>query len=466
MIVRRFLAMAILGLQLLSAADKAPKPPKPAKIPKQRELKPGFTMFPVAQDIEMGKAAIKEIEPTVTILDDPAMTAYIKRLGDTITSQIKNPPFPFTYKMVNDPQINAFCVPGGFVYVNTGILINAENEGQVIGVMGHEIGHAILRHSANQMSKGMLLQGLATAGAMAGEMKGGMAGMAAQIGSGLGAQLMSMKFSRNHEKDSDAFGARLMSTAGYNPLEMARFFEKMEQMSGGKQAGGVAGWMASHPNPGSRVQLIEQEILAMPRANYTADTGQFARFKAAAAKVVPAKPKQVQQGQGGAPAPDSTTVKGFSYFRGQSFEISYPKAWQAQGNPEADSVTMAPAEGVKQAGQGVAIGLGVIVARYKAQSGKGDLARDTQALAAETLKGNNGMKQTAAPVSRTVDGQPALLTSFTSPSPLENGNEIDLLVTIQRPDGLLYMVLISPESQWRNTESIFDQIIGSVRLAK
>ena len=463
MMVRRFLLLVVLGLQVLNAADKAPKPPKPVK---QRELKPGFTMFPVAQDIEMGKAAIKEIEPTITILDDPAMTAYIKRLGDSITSQIQNPPFPFVYKMVNDPQINAFCVPGGFVYVNTGILINAENEGQVVGVMGHEIGHAILRHSANQMSKGMLLQGLATAGAMVGEMKGGMAGMAAQIGSGLGAQLMSMKFSRNHEKDSDAFGARLMSKAGYNPLEMARFFEKMEQMSGGKQAGGVAGWMASHPNPGSRIQLIEQEILAMPRANYNATTGDFARFKAAASKVVPAKPKVVTQGKGGAPAPDSTTVRGFSYFRGQSFEISYPKSWLAQGNPEADSVTIAPAEGVKQAGEGVAIGLGVIVSRYKAQSGRGDLARDTQALAAETIKSNNGMKQTQAPVSRTVDGQPALLTTFSSPSPLENGNEVDLLVTIQRPDGLLYLVLISPESQWRNIESIFDQIIGSIRLAK
>ena len=463
MMQRRILIALIFSLQVLSAADKAPKAPKPVK---QRELKPGFTMFPVAQDIEMGKAAIKEIEPTITILNDPAMTAYIKRLGDSITSQIQNPPFPFVYKMVNDPQINAFCVPGGFVYVNTGILINAENEGQVVGVMGHEIGHAILRHSANQMSKGMLLQGLATAGAMVGEMKGGVAGMAAQIGSGLGAQLMAMKFSRNHEKDSDAFGARLMSKAGYNPLEMARFFEKMEQMSGGKQAGGVAGWMASHPNPGSRVQLIEQEILAMPRSSYNASTGDFARFKSAAAKVVPAKPKVVTQGQGGAPAPDSTTVRGFSYFRGQSFEISYPKSWLAQGNPEADSVTLAPKEGVKQAGEGVAIGLGVIVSRYKAQSGRGDLARDTQALAEETLKGNNGMKQTQAPVSRTVDGQPALLTTFSSPSPLENGNEVDLLVTIQRPDGLLYLVLISPESQWRNIESIFDQIIGSIRLAR
>ena len=460
MMQRSFLFVLILSLPALSAADKAPKPVK------QRELKPGFTMFPVAQDIEMGKAAIKEIEPTVTILNDPAMTAYIKRLGDSITSQIQNPPFPFTYKMVNDPQINAFCVPGGFVYVNTGILINAENEAQVVGVMGHEIGHAILRHSANQMSKGMLLQGLATAGAMVGEMKGGIVGMATQMGAGLGAQLGAMKFSRNHEKDADAFGSRIMSKAGYNPLEMARFFEKMEQMSGGKQAGGVAGWMSSHPNPGSRVQLIEQEILAMPRANYSSDTGEFARFKAAASKVVPAKPKAVRQGQGGAPAPDSTTVKGFSYFRAQSFEISYPKNWQAQGNPEADTVTLAPAEGVKQQGQSAAVGFGVIASRYKAPSGKGDLARDTQALALETLKGNNGMQQTQAPASRTVDGQPALLTMFTSPSPLEQGNEMDLLVTVQRPDGLLYFVLICPESQWKNAESTFDQIIGSIRLAK
>lgn len=464
--VRRLFVLLILSVHVLSA-QKAPKATKAPKPPKQRELKPGFTMFGVEQDIEMGKAAIKEIEPTITILDDPAMTAYVKRLGDALTSKIKNPPFPFTYKVVNDPAMNAFCVPGGFVYMNTGILLNADNEAQVVGVMGHEIGHAILRHSANQMSKGMLLQGLATAGAMFGEMKGGIAGMAAQMGGGLGAQLAMMKFSRNHEKDSDAFGARLMSEAGYNPIEMARFFEKLQQMSGGKQAGGVAGWMASHPDPGSRSQLIEQEILAMPRTTYNGDTGEFARFKAAAAKVVPAKPKQVTQGgQGGAPAPESSTVRGFSSFRGATFEISYPRNWQAQGNPEGDSLTAAPPEGVKQEGQNIAIGLGIIVARYKSPNGRGDLTRDTQALVAETIKTNNGMKQVQAPANRTVDGQPALLTMLTSPSPIERGNEMDLLVTIQRPDGLLYLVIICPESQWKNAEATFDQIIGSIRLAK
>jgi len=463
--VRRFLTCLILSLTISTAVgQKAPKAPKP---PKQRQLKPGFTMFGVAQDVEMGKAAIKEIEPTITILDDPAMTAYIKRLGDSLLKHYPDPPFPFTYKMVNDPQLNAFCVPGGFVYVNTGILMHAENEAQVVGVMGHEIGHAILRHSANQMSKGMLLQGLATAGAMYGEMKGGVAGMAAQLGGGLGAQMMMMKFSRNHEKDSDAFGSRLMSKAGYNPIEMARFFEKLQQMAGGKQAGGVAGWMASHPDPGSRSQLIEQEILAMPKAAYNGDTGDFARFKAAAAKVVPAKPKTpAVQGQGGAPAPESATVKGFSSFRGQTFEISYPKNWQAYGSPEGDNVTIAPAEGIKQSGDQSAVGLGIIVSRFKAQSGRGNLANDTQALIQETMKSNPGMKQTQAPTNRTVDGQPALLTALTSQSPLERGNELDLLVTIQRPDGLLYVVLITPESQWKNTEAIFDQVIGSLRLAK
>ena len=455
MMIRRSLITLILPLQALHADDKTPK---------QRELKPGFTMFGVSQDVEMGKQAIKEIEPSVTILNDPAMTAYIKRLGDSITSKIKNPPFPFTYKVVNDPQINAFCVPGGFVYVYTGILINAENEGQVVGVMGHEIGHAILRHSANQMSKGMLLQGLSTAGAMVGQMKGGIGGMVAQAGSGVGAQLAMMKFSRNHEKDADAFGARIMSQAGYNPLELARFFEKMQQMAGSKQGGGVAGWMSSHPDPGSRSQLIEQEILAMPRANYSGDTGEFARFKAAASRVPPA-PKKVAGGQGVA-MPDSTTVRGFSTFKGQSFEVSYPKGWTAQGNPEADSVTLAPAEGLKQSGQQVAVGYGIIASRYKAASGRGDLRRDTEALAAETMKGNSGMRQTQAPISRTIDGQPALLMGFSSPSALESGNEIDMLVTIQRPDGLFYFVMIAPESNWRNAESVFDQVIGSIRFAR
>lgn len=456
---RRFVPALILASQLFLVG-----PLEAQKKPKQRELKPGFTMFGADQDVAMGKEALPEIEKSITLTDNPDLNRYINQIGSKLVSQIKNPPFQFQFKVVNDPDINAFAVPGGFIYINSGIVKNSDNEGQVAAVMGHEIGHVMLRHSANQMSKAMLMQGLLAGAGIVGEMKGGWAQIASQLGAPLGAQLLMMKYSRNHEKDADAYGVRLMSGAGYNPIEAARFFEKLEAMTKGKNAGGVAGWMSSHPPPDNRAKLIEGEILALPaKPAYGEGTGEFARLRQIAANL-PAAPKKVapqQQAQG--PAPQSQTVQGFSAYRSQTFEVSYPPQWQVAANPEGEGALIAPREGVTQQG---GIGLGLLIAVQAYRNRNPNLQTETQALI-QDLQKQQQMAIDQQPMQRTVGGQPAYLTMMSSQSPLPGGGkEMDMLITVARPNGLWYAVLICPQSQWSQAQATFEKIAGSIRFAQ
>lgn len=459
--LKRFVPAMFLASQLLLVmpvdAQKAAKPPK------QRNLKPGWTMFGPDQDVAMGAEAVKEIEQQITLTNDPTLNKYINDIGNRLVAAIPNPPFKFQFKVVNDPEINAFAVPGGFIYMNSGIVKNADNEGQVAAVMGHEIGHVMLRHSANQMSKAMLAQGLLMGAQVFGQMKGGWAGLAGQLGAPLGAQLVMMKFSRDHEKDADAYGARLMASAGWNPIEAARFFEKLEALTKGKNAGGVAGWMSSHPPPDNRAKLLEEEILAFPgKKEFAYSTGDFSRAQQVSNSLAPAPKKQVQAQQQG-PAPQSQTVQGFSAYRAKTFEVSYPSAWKVAANPEAEGALLAPQEGVTQNG---GIGFGVLIGVSPFTGRQPSLDSETQTLI-QNLQKEQQMQVNGQPQKRQVDGQPAYLTMMSSQSPLQGGGrELDMLVTVLRPNGLWHMILICPESAWNQQGPTFEKVVGSVRFAR
>jgi hypothetical protein len=255
---------------------------------------------------------------------------------------------------------------------------------------------------------------------------------------------------------------------------MARFFEKLEQMSKGKQAGGVANWFSTHPTPDNRAQGIENEILALPKANYNGETGDFTRFKQIASSM-PAPPQRPQGAQGGAggggqnaPAPPqpSQTVRGFNMHRGRSYEISFPSDWQVYGNAESDDVTIAPRNGMVQSQNGqVNVGLGIISHKAPSQ-GRPDLRQGTQQVTQDILKSDPGLRVTQQPLDRNVGGQPAMLTMMSGRSAIDNGEEMVMLVTVAQNDGLLYMVLICPRSQWGNAQGTFEQIMNSVRVAR
>src|SRR5689334_3877415 len=188
---------------------------------------PGFNLFSKEQDVQLGQENAAQVRKQMPMVKDQFLLDYVNRVGKRLANsqEARDSEFPFTFEVVADPSINAFALPGGPMFINTGLLKAVDNEAQLAGVMGHEMSHVILRHGTNQASKQSLLQLPAVLGSQAAG--GGLAGQLAQIGIGLGANSVLLKFSRNAETQADITGSHLMAEAGYNPIEMARFFQKL-----------------------------------------------------------------------------------------------------------------------------------------------------------------------------------------------------------------------------------------------
>jgi predicted Zn-dependent protease len=248
-----------------------------------KKLRPGFNLFSKEQDVQLGKESAAEVEKKMKVVDNSELQAYIGTVGRKLTSSADAGEFPYTFKVVVDKSINAFALPGGPMYIHTGLLAAADNESQMAGVMAHEVSHVALRHGTNQASKQQMLQlpamlvGQATG-------SGGLLGTLSQLGINLGANSVLLKFSRGAETEADLLGTRLMHNAGYNPTELANFFRKLEA-EGGNQNKLVEMFMASHPNPGNRVQAVQKEAKSLPSRSYNGETGQFRSMQALVGKV-------------------------------------------------------------------------------------------------------------------------------------------------------------------------------------
>ncbi len=230
-----------------------------------RELKPGWNLFTKEQDIQLGKEAAAEVEKQVQVVDNKPLSEYFQKIGQKLVATGMAGDFPYTFHVVLDPSINAFALPGGPTFMNTGLIAAADNEAQIAGVVAHEISHVALRHGTNQASKANFLQIAAMlGGAFLGKGGSGMLGQLSQLGIGLGANSVLLKFSRNAERDADISGARIMNAAGYNPIEMARFFEKLEAQSGN----GIQ-FFSDHPNPGNRLRKSRKRSSTCPSGSTT-----------------------------------------------------------------------------------------------------------------------------------------------------------------------------------------------------
>ncbi len=445
-----------LGLIILLAAA----PAVAAKGP--RKLKPGFNLFSKEQDIQLGREFAAEIEKQVEVVGDRELTDYVNRIGRKLVEQPAADKYPYSFKVVHDQAINAFALPGGPMYIHTGLIAAAENEAQLAGVMAHEISHVALRHSTNQVSKANLIRLPAMLAGIVGE--GSMLGQLAQLGIGVGAGSLLLKFSRNAERDADLLGTRLLAGAGYNPIEMARFFEKLEAETGRRS--GVAEFFSSHPNPGNRVRAVEQEIQYLPRREYTTGSqAEFNRMRDAIKRLPPPKQKQPPAKAGGS-IEEARPSGRLQPFRGREFEIAHPDNWKPSPEERSSAVTIVPQAGVHPtAGGGTSIGYGAIINTHTPQN-RNTLEDATRELLEKIQRENQGMS--AGPdrnVELRVDGYRALLNSFFSPSPWPNQREVDTVVTVLRPQGLFYIVLIAPESEMRAVQPVFQQMLKSIRFA-
>jgi predicted Zn-dependent protease len=209
-----------------------------------------FNLISVEEEWQMGAQISQEIARQVRFNNDPAVNAYVRDMGRRIVAQAAAPfnQMPWNFYVVEDPSINAFAVPGGHVYVHTGLIQNADNAAELAGVMAHEIAHVLARHSTEQLSRQYGLSVIA--GVVLGQNPGALAQIAAQIAAG-GTMA---RFSREAEREADEIGIQAMAAAGYNPIGMATMFEELMEQSQGRQPGRVERFFSTHPLTDERVR--------------------------------------------------------------------------------------------------------------------------------------------------------------------------------------------------------------------
>lgn len=454
MLPRKFVCMLLTAL-MVTAACAARQPGE--------AIKPGWNLFSKEQDVQLGREASQQVLQQYQVVQNPFLQDYLKKVGQRLAStpDARQSGFPFTFTLLNDKSVNAFALPGGPMFVFSGLLKETDNEPQLAGVMAHEMAHVILRHGTNQASKANLLQLPAMlAGAVAGN--GSLLGQLTQVGIGLGFNSVLMKFSRTAESQADAMGARMMSEAGYNPIEMARFFEKLD--AGGGSRGPQ--FLSDHPNPGNRVKAVEGEIRGLPQQQYGYSTGEFERAKSEVGGLpAPSKSGKLRSAAeppaGGAPASG-----GWQQLKGQTFTVAYPGNWQAYGGGESGSVTIAPREGLVQGDNGgTAVGYGAILSYFFPDNRRANLKDATDDLVHHLRTQNPNMQVSSRSSKRVrIGGAEGLITMLESDSPY-GGAETDGLVTVLRPEGLFYMVFVAPQREFRNLEAAFNQMVSSIRFS-
>ncbi len=355
---KRWVALLVIcAMAALAAAQK--------KMPK-----PGWNLFKKQQDIQLGREYAQQVERQMYVVPNKELNDYVTRVGMRLVRQGGLEDYPYYFKVVQDDSINAFALPGGPTYVHTGLLKAAENEAQLAGVLAHELSHVVLRHGTHQASRAVALQAPAMVlGGLVG--RTGLSALLAQLGIGLGANSILIGFSRSMESEADLLGAYTMAKAGYNPLELARFFEKLEAERGNPNWL-VSRFLSDHPSPGNRIQALEEQLPYMPRGPYNAEEGDLAHIRQVVAQLSAPKRAPDQEPVGTAPAAGQVTCTVISLsgsvpdtraVRGAGQSPSPIRGVAGRGQPRR----VAAARGKRDGGQCAGIGVSRCAARAQRQ---------------------------------------------------------------------------------------------------
>lgn len=233
---------------------------------------PNFVSFD--KEIQLGGQVAAQFEQTAKLVDDPVIVEYIDRIGQNLVRH-SDAKVPFHIKVVDTDEVNAFALPGGYFYVNKGLITAADSEAEIAGVMAHEISHVAARHATERMSKSQILQFAAIPVLF----MGGWGGFAAQNVLGLGINLELLGVTRDSEREADLLGIQYLWNSGYDPNAFTSFFEKLQALEK-KKPGTFAGFFRTHPSPSDRIvsSLDEQRYLP-EKDEYIINTSEFDRVK-------------------------------------------------------------------------------------------------------------------------------------------------------------------------------------------
>lgn len=472
----------------------------------QTRIRPGFNLFSVEQDQEIGRQSAAEAEQQLPMLNDRSADQYINAIAARLAAKAPGADYDYQFKVVNASDINAFALPGGYLYLNRGLIEAAGSEGMLAGVMAHEMAHVALRHGTNQASKAYLGQtGLGILGGLIAKDNRSTERTMNVLG-GFGLNALFLKFSRTDEEQADVVGAQMLAKAGYDPMDMVDFFQMLEGKKR-KEPSKVEQFFSSHPTPGDRAARVRKEM-KMLKIQPTQPVGGFSQVRSRLQKMAPAKSmQQIAQARSGAQksttavnAPgsvvrvsDKTQFHTFEQRR-QFFKVDYPATWRVYEPVNGSGVTIAPEGGfVDNGGEERDLILGVIINHYEpfnnddaddrfadtygsrqafvagGGSGGGDrtqLARATNDLLSEILRTNPNLKM--VPDSQRndkINGAAALSVVLSGRSPATRKEERVTLFTRELTDEhVIYALFIAPAEDYNELRPTFEQMISSLQV--
>ncbi len=437
----------------------------------QTPITPPKNGYKPADDVKIGQEAAAQVRRQLPMLNDQATDAMADRIGrrliENVPAKLRQPAFRYSFDVVNMKEINAFALPGGPMFLHRGMIEAAGSEGEVAGVMAHELSHVILRHGTAQATSGQKAQIGAILGQVLGGIIGGSKGEYIAQGSELLAGGFMLKYSRDFERQSDLLGAQIMARAGYNPREMSRMFETIARQGGNRGPE----WLSSHPDPGNRSAAINKEAEMLQVRGNAASNGDFQSVQARLGQMSPAlTAEQVKRGQAGGNAPRPTATGGravrveppssewSSYQAGDFLQISVPANWReiAGGN---GAVTYAPEGGYVQ-GQfthGVQVGVAQVEAENVQQA--------TDQLLQNFAQSNPQLRRQGDYARTTIDGRQGLTATLSNVSEVTGQAETVTVSTVPLDGGgLLFVIGVAPQGEARAYQNTFGRVRQSLKI--
>jgi Zn-dependent protease with chaperone function len=431
-----------------------------------------------SDDVQVGRQAAAQAEQQMPVLRDEEVTAYVERVGQRLVAAIpqefQHPEFRYYFRVINARDINAFALPGGPMYVNRGMIEAARTEGEMAGVMAHELSHVALRHGTAQATKAQKYSILAGVAGIAGAILGGPA--AGQLGqAAVGAYFL--KFSREYETEADVLGAQIMARAGYDPRDLANMFRTIQQQGGSNGPE----FLSDHPNPANRYERINQEAAMLRVDNPIRESAEFVRVQQrlrgmgrapSMSEIANSGQRYPSDGSGGSGGNYPTGNVGGrvaypssryrTYNGGNLFSLSYPDNWRELGD-NSSSIWFAP-EGAYGQAQGQAVFThGVNIGVTQGQSG--NLRQATDAFINSLAQGNGNMRQQGGYQTGVIDRRNALAINLSNVNEATGRAErVTVYTTLLRNGNLFYMITVAPQDDYRSYQTAFRSVLGSIRI--
>ncbi len=442
-----------------------------AAIP-QTQVKPPKNKYKIEEDVKLGRESAAEVEKRFPVLDDYEGTRYLQRIGDNLVAamprQFQQSAFNYKFKIINASDINAFALPGGPMYVNRGMIEAAKNEGEMAGVMAHEIAHVALRHGTAQATQRSSVknQVLGIGAILGGAVLGGETGAA--IGAALYSGFFLFPFSREQETQADILGAQILAEADYDPNDLANMFRTIEKAGGGSGPD----WFSTHPAPAKRYDTIGREAAMLEVSPYPIKmTPDFERIQSRLKSLPKTRTLAEFEKEADRNKPGGGTAGNGTYSNrvelpsmatrdirnGNWFYAAVPSNWRDRAN--GDVLELAPdgAYGNKGITHGMMFGIH--------RSRNSDLYYSTEEYVSGMLRANPYLRQTSSYQRTTVSRQAAYMITFEGTSPVTRRSEIVTVYTTELRDrDVLYLITVVPANERFSYNNAFRSVVNSVRL--